>query len=181
MLSNLIYSKYSRSWTVKNEKQCGRSDHSFPTTDPTHNQVIRASRHFTSGCIREPFVCFFSADFIRIISLYPIGLDRPTYPIPSTVYGLLAATSYIATSAAEYMSKKMAETANGRGDQSGALPLLQGGVKWGLALYVVFAICQAAYTIRLGAIREFGPVIHEFDPYFNFRATEVSGPCLFVH
>ena len=24
----------------------------------------------------------------------------------------------------------------------------------------------------MGAIEEFGPVIHEFDPYFNYRATE---------
>ena len=29
------------------------------------------------------------------------------------------------------------------------------------------------YNIRLIAIREFGTVIHEFDPYFNYRATEV--------
>jgi hypothetical protein len=41
--------------------------------------------------------------------------------------------------------------------------------------YIVFAyyILKSAYTIRLVAIEEFGPVIHEFDPYFNFRATEV--------
>ena len=29
-----------------------------------------------------------------------------------------------------------------------------------------------AYRIRLQAIEEFGPVIHEFDPWFNYRATE---------
>eukprot|EP00041_Stephanoeca_diplocostata_P023589 m.581945 g.581945 ORF g.581945 m.581945 type:complete len:810 (-) comp22335_c0_seq1:178-2607(-) len=29
-----------------------------------------------------------------------------------------------------------------------------------------------AYEIRLYAIREFGTVIHEFDPWFNFRATQ---------
>jgi hypothetical protein len=41
--------------------------------------------------------------------------------------------------------------------------------------YIVAAyyILKSAYTIRLVAIEEFGPVIHEFDPYFNFRATEV--------
>ena len=33
---------------------------------------------------------------------------------------------------------------------------------------------QVAYRIRLLAIVDFGTVIHEFDPYFNFRATEVS-------
>ena len=32
----------------------------------------------------------------------------------------------------------------------------------------------SAYHIRLHAIEEYGPVIHEFDPYFNYRATEVS-------
>ena len=29
-----------------------------------------------------------------------------------------------------------------------------------------------AYDIRLYAIRQFGYVIHEFDPWFNYRATE---------
>jgi len=29
-----------------------------------------------------------------------------------------------------------------------------------------------AYDIRMGAVREYGMVIHEFDPWFNFRATE---------
>ena len=46
---------------------------------------------------------------------------------------------------------------------------------WHGALFVGFLlIAQAAYEIRMGAIREYGPVIHEFDPYFNYRATEVS-------
>lgn len=38
----------------------------------------------------------------------------------------------------------------------------------------VYYICTCAYKIRLHAIEEYGPVIHEFDPYFNWRATEVS-------
>ena len=29
-----------------------------------------------------------------------------------------------------------------------------------------------SYTIRLHAIEEYGLVIHEFDPWFNYRATE---------
>ena len=29
-----------------------------------------------------------------------------------------------------------------------------------------------AYDIRLFAIREYGAIIHEFDPYFNYRAAE---------
>lgn len=32
--------------------------------------------------------------------------------------------------------------------------------------------CHWTYEIRLFAIRNFGPVIHEFDPWFNFRATQ---------
>jgi asparagine N-glycosylation enzyme membrane subunit Stt3 len=35
-------------------------------------------------------------------------------------------------------------------------------------------ILLTSYNIRTMAIDEFGPVIHEFDPYFNLRATEVS-------
>ena len=47
-------------------------------------------------------------------------------------------------------------------------------VGWSCVAYAAYAACRTAYQIRLGAIREYGPVIHEFDPYFNFRATEVS-------
>ena len=36
---------------------------------------------------------------------------------------------------------------------------------------ILYRICQEAYAIRLYAINEFGRVIHEFDPYFNYRAT----------
>jgi len=32
--------------------------------------------------------------------------------------------------------------------------------------------CYAAYDIRLYPIKDFGMVIHEFDPWFNYRATE---------
>ncbi|CAB9508694.1 glycosyltransferase subunit STT3A [Seminavis robusta] len=47
------------------------------------------------------------------------------------------------------------------------------GLFWtALAGYGVFIIAQIAYRIRLRAIEDFGPVIHEFDPYFNYRATE---------
>lgn len=50
---------------------------------------------------------------------------------------------------------------------------LLGWVWFGVAVYVVGFLLHNAYEIRMGAINEFGPVIHEFDPYFNFRATEV--------
>jgi dolichyl-diphosphooligosaccharide---protein glycosyltransferase len=44
----------------------------------------------------------------------------------------------------------------------------------GALVYVVSVVLKSAYNIRMHAINEFGPVIHEFDPYFNYRATEVS-------
>ena len=37
----------------------------------------------------------------------------------------------------------------------------------------IYYIGTCAYQIRLSAIKEYGPIIHEFDPYFNWRATEV--------
>jgi dolichyl-diphosphooligosaccharide---protein glycosyltransferase len=44
----------------------------------------------------------------------------------------------------------------------------------GLGLLVfMYYILLEAYEIRLYAIKEYGRVIHEFDPYFNYRATEV--------
>ena len=39
-------------------------------------------------------------------------------------------------------------------------------------LNVLYLACKAAYEIRLHAIEEYGRVIHEFDPYFNYRAAE---------
>mmetsp|Transcript_13390 Transcript_13390/g.30484 ORF Transcript_13390/g.30484 Transcript_13390/m.30484 type:complete len:952 (-) Transcript_13390:2347-5202(-) len=42
-----------------------------------------------------------------------------------------------------------------------------GAVVYGLGIFL-----SNAYAIRLQAIEEFGTVIHEFDPYFNWRATQ---------
>ena len=39
-------------------------------------------------------------------------------------------------------------------------------------LAVLAVATYFAYDIRLYAIREYGRVIHEFDPWFNFRATQ---------
>ena len=39
--------------------------------------------------------------------------------------------------------------------------------------YLITRIIYYSYRIRMTAIDEYGPVIHEFDPYFNYRATEV--------
>ena len=49
-----------------------------------------------------------------------------------------------------------------------------------IAGYILYRVCITAYQIRLGAINEFGPVIHEFDPYFNYRATEVCFDFIFI-
>lgn len=57
---------------------------------------------------------------------------------------------------------------------SSASNALYGWVWFGAAVYIVGVLVRTAYRIRMGAIDEFGPVIHEFDPYFNYRATEVS-------
>jgi hypothetical protein len=42
------------------------------------------------------------------------------------------------------------------------------------AAYVLYKVLATAYDIRLTSIKEYGAVIHEYDPYFNYRATEVS-------
>ena len=41
-----------------------------------------------------------------------------------------------------------------------------------LHLLIVLASCVAAVYIRLQAVFNYGRVIHEFDPWFNFRATQ---------
>lgn len=46
----------------------------------------------------------------------------------------------------------------------------QGG--WLVVLYALYQTMKWAYEIRLYAVKEYGFVIHEFDPWFNFRATE---------
>ena len=42
----------------------------------------------------------------------------------------------------------------------------------GLRVAALAIACYLAYDIRLYAVREYGRVIHEFDPWFNFRATQ---------
>ncbi len=46
-------------------------------------------------------------------------------------------------------------------------------VWFGAVAYALFLFLVNAYVIRMQAIQEYGPVIHEFDPYFNWRATQV--------
>lgn len=47
----------------------------------------------------------------------------------------------------------------------------------GAVSYLISQFLKNAYIIRMQAIEEFGPVIHEFDPYFNWRATQVYTIC----
>lgn len=52
------------------------------------------------------------------------------------------------------------------------MSLLKTVVAYIVGLYVFMNIAKSAYEIRMFAINEYGLVIHEFDPWFNFRATE---------
>merc|ERR1719399_2170840 len=54
----------------------------------------------------------------------------------------------------------------------GVLAVIQKLGAWLGRLALMFFILREAYTIRLHAIKEYGRVIHEFDPWFNFRATQ---------
>jgi len=51
-------------------------------------------------------------------------------------------------------------------------PLIVRGFAFLLRMATLVAIGHEAYDIRLYAIKEYGRVIHEFDPWFNFRATQ---------
>ena len=75
------------------------------------------------------------------------------------------------------MTEKSNSTNNGdaatKNDYSTLVkPLISGLYIVGF-LNVLYKACVEAYNIRLYAINEFGRVIHEFDPYFNYRAAEV--------
>ena len=47
-------------------------------------------------------------------------------------------------------------------------PSISGVLRAVLIAYAAFS----AYAIRLFAVQEYGRIIHEFDPWFNFRATQ---------
>ena len=48
------------------------------------------------------------------------------------------------------------------------------GLRYLLGFYLMRHFLWRAFDVRMHAIREYGYIIHEFDPWFNFRATEVS-------
>ena len=45
-------------------------------------------------------------------------------------------------------------------------------IRRALALVALAEACRMAYAFRMHAIDDYGSVIHEFDPWFHFRATE---------
>jgi asparagine N-glycosylation enzyme membrane subunit Stt3 len=53
------------------------------------------------------------------------------------------------------------------------MPALAALVFMAVKVSALIVFCWNAYKIRLHAIEEYGRVIHEFDPWFNYRATEV--------
>lgn len=54
----------------------------------------------------------------------------------------------------------------------GALGTLGSGLLWTVRLALLAVAAYWAYDIRMLAIREYGRLIHEFDPWFNYRAAE---------
>ncbi|KAL7538039.1 hypothetical protein ACHAXR_013098 [Thalassiosira sp. AJA248-18] len=71
----------------------------------------------------------------------------------------------------------MAETASPAAANAGGFDLSLLRTSLIVILLAVFIVqCQTilatAYTIRLHAIENYGYIIHEFDPYFNFRAAQ---------
>merc|ERR1712166_213541 len=51
-------------------------------------------------------------------------------------------------------------------------PIWATAILWIARISAIMWILREAYTIRLYAINNYGRVIHEFDPWFNFRATQ---------
>jgi asparagine N-glycosylation enzyme membrane subunit Stt3 len=92
-----------------------------------------------------------------------------------------AAASNNGVTLANTSTKKSSSTAAAVSSKPKTAPTTSSAASWwyeagwgAVMLYGLYVAATTAYHIRLGAINEYGPVIHEFDPYFNYRATEVS-------
>lgn len=46
-----------------------------------------------------------------------------------------------------------------------------GTVRWLISFLVLFGVCTLGFFSRLFAIIRYESIIHEFDPWFNYRAT----------
>lgn len=108
---------------------------------------------------RRPFILFVTSPIRAQISPFP---RYPSHPVcwhkkhPSHPR--------------HQQSKKMTKKSSSGSDTTELLLKLVwlGAIIYGIGFFLYYA-----YEIRLQAIKEFGPVIHEFDPYFNWRATQV--------
>ena len=67
------------------------------------------------------------------------------------------------------------DTASNAGVRAGL-----GAVMWAIRIPLIAWILYQAYVIRLYAIQNYGLVIHEFDPWFNFRATQYLACLLYT-
>mmetsp|Transcript_79005 Transcript_79005/g.115711 ORF Transcript_79005/g.115711 Transcript_79005/m.115711 type:complete len:978 (-) Transcript_79005:116-3049(-) len=57
-------------------------------------------------------------------------------------------------------------------NDSRAMPSVLKAALVAVQVYAFYFAASSAYTIRLHAVNEYGRIIHEFDPWFNFRATK---------
>mmetsp|Transcript_24713 Transcript_24713/g.51515 ORF Transcript_24713/g.51515 Transcript_24713/m.51515 type:complete len:974 (+) Transcript_24713:126-3047(+) len=94
-----------------------------------------------------------------------------------------AAASKPAAKAKKSSSSKSSSSSSSSASSSPSDELVK--LVWlGAVVYAAFFFLSNAYIIRLQAIQEYGPVIHEFDPYFNWRATQYlyeNGPKKFFN
>lgn len=71
------------------------------------------------------------------------------------------------------MASNATDKASSKASATKASTIIYRYVVLAIAACCIAYIAYWAYNIRLVAILEYGKVIHEFDPYFNYRATEV--------
>ncbi len=127
------------------------TDHTDHNHDDTTITTTRSSRTCTTDDIPTNH-CAKNTDTTTI--------KQPTTTTTSTTTTTII-TSYVNTSSTN-QTKNENETIH-----------LFDIVLYTFTILILFYSLLNAYKIRLHAIEEYGPVIHEFDPYFNYRATEV--------
>ena len=110
---------------------------------------------------RRPFIPSVTPPSRALFSLFA---RHPSHLTQSA--GIIKASISSSPSTVQKMTKKSTSG-------SDTTELLFKLVWLGAIIYGIGYFLYYAYEIRLQAIKEFGPVIHEFDPYFNWRATQV--------
>jgi hypothetical protein len=108
-----------------------------------------------------------------------LSVEREGESIPSLAYIYIRACVRVRVYNTMAPPATATEKSNGGGSDASTLSTtalanrcLQGAAGLGLLVFLYYILVEA-YEIRLYAIKEYGRVIHEFDPYFNYRATEV--------